>query len=326
MHVPHEVRQEFKRRFGGYVKGYRKAAERFLDSDAEVEKGTEPLDTITTTPFASQGRTPEQGIVTGNKDYTAKLETNEGTPGSQDEMDTRGAPVTLAEMARSLRVIAESSLWLANTRHNEKSDLPVSTVGKRGKRRWPSPLELVNREIKRSKRRMVGHCNALWKEDIELDDWETLMQKEIDDVYGKAASAGIRRSGDIEGAHARARDDLLIEMRDQRRWLGKFRTDLATKGISRKRLNQRARMYASGAAGLYHSIVSGTMPARKAYWRLSKNAAHCEDCEVMAANSPYPSNNIPRLPRDGTTACVSNCRCYLAYGPVSKVRVREKKK
>jgi len=324
MRVPHEVRQEFKKRLGGYAKGYREEAERFLDSDAEVEKGTEPFDTITTTPLASQGRTPKQGVVTGNKDYTAKVETNEGVSGSQDEMDTRGAPVILSEVAGALRVIAECTLWLANQRLNANSDLPVTTLGKRGKRRWPSPLELVNREIKRSKRRMVGHCNALWKEDIELDDWEMLMQKEVDDVYGKAASAGIRRAGDVEGAHARARDDLLIEMRDQRRWLAKFRTDLATKGISQKRLNQRARMYADGAAGLYHSIVSGTMPARKAYWRLAKGAAHCDDCDVMAKNSPYPSNNIPRLPRDGTTKCAANCKCYLAYGPLSRMKVRVK--
>jgi len=215
---------------------------------------------------------------------------------------------------------------LSNKRLDANSDLPVTTFGKRGKRRWPSPLELVNMEIRRSKKRMVTHCNALWKEDIELDEWEMLMQKEVDDVYGKAASAGIRRAGDIKGARDRARDDLLIEMRDQRRWLGKFRTDLATKGVSRKRLNQRAKMYASGAAGLYHSIVSSSLPTRKAYWRLAKGAAHCEDCKVMAAQSPFPSNNIPRLPRDGSTACVNNCRCYLAYGPVSKVKIQERTK
>lgn len=307
---------------------FRKQREVIVNAEAlgKLKKGTEPLDTIVTTPFESQGRTPEQGVTTPNKDYTAKTETNEGVPGSHDESDTRGAPVTLAEVARAVRVIAESTLWLASKRHDANSDLPVTTIGKRGKRRWPSPLELVNMEIRRSKKRMVGHCNALWKEDIELDDWEMLMQKEIDDVYGKAASAGIRRAGDIEGARAWARNDLLVEMRDQRRWLAKFRTALATKGISQKRLNQRARMYADGAAGLYHSIVSGTMPARKAYWRLAKGAAHCGDCEVMAANSPYPSNNIPRLPRDGTTKCAANCACYLSYGPLPKMKVVPRKK
>jgi len=284
-----------------------------------MKKGTEPLDTIVTTPFAAQGKTPEQGVTTPNKDYTAKTVTNEGVPGTHDQEDSRGAPVSLAEVAQAVRLITEGVLWLGARRLDAGSDLPTA-IGKRGKRRWPSPLELVNMEIGRAKRRMTGHCNAMWKGEIELDDWELLMKREVDDLYGRAAAAAIRRARDVEGARQRARDDLLIELRDQRRYLAGFRTDLATKGISQKRLIQRAQMYANGAAGLYHSVVSGALPVRKAYWHLALEAAHCPDCLEMAERSPFPSNNMPRLPKDGSTTCAANCKCYLTYGPIPRKR------
>jgi len=285
----------------------------------DIKKGTEPLDTIVTTPFAAQGKTPEQGVTTPNKDYTAKTVTNEGVPGTHDQEDSRGAPVSLAEVAQAVRLITEGVLWLGARRLDAGSDLPTA-IGKRGKRRWPSPLELVNMEIGRAKRRMTGHCNAMWKGEIELDDWELLMKREVDDLYGRAAAAAIRRARDVEGARQRARDDLLIELRDQRRYLAGFRTDLATKGISQKRLIQRAQMYANGAAGLYHSVVSGALPVRKAYWHLALEAAHCPDCLEMAERSPFPSNNMPRLPKDGSTTCAANCKCYLTYGPIPRKR------
>lgn len=289
-------------------------------------KATEPLDTITTTPLTVGSRTPREGVVTPpDKDYTAKTETNEGVPGTHDESDTRGAPVTLAEIARAHRLLREGTTWLDKQRHDADSDQPTA-IAKRGKRRWPSPLELVNREVRRTKKRMAGHCEDLWKDEIDLADWEHMMQKEIDDLYGRSASSAIRRTKDVEGAQQRARDDLLLEMRDQRRYLANFRNDLATKGITKKRLIQRARMYADGAAGLYHSIVAGALPSRKAYWRLAKGAKHCDDCVEMAKKSPFPSNNMPRLPRDGSTMCMANCRCYLTYGPVPKMKVVERRK
>jgi len=46
----------------------------------------------------------------------------------------------------------------------------------------------------------------------------------------------------------------------------------------------------------------------------------------MAQKSPFPSNNMPRLPRDGSTMCMANCRCYLEYGPVPKMKVVERRK
>lgn len=295
----------------------------FFDPETGVEKGTEPMDTLTPGPVNTRDRTLSGRAATPQMGMVTTMDTNEGVPGSRDDTDTRGAVVSLAD---AVTLLKEGAAWIVKMRHDPDSDLPVATIGKRGKRHWPSPLELVNREIGRTKKRIAGHCKSLWKDEIDLDDWHHMMQKEVDDLYGRSASAAVRRAKDIEGSQARARDDLLLEMRDQRRYLRKFRDELAVRGISEKRLIQRAKMYANGAGGLYHSVVSASLPIRKVYWRLMKGAKHCTDCLEMSDKSPFPSRNLPRLPRDGSTQCVANCKCYLDYGPAKKARIVRRKK
>lgn len=45
---------------------------------------------------------------------------------------------------------------------------------------------------------------------------------------------------------------------------------------------------------------------------------NCEGCLILEANSPYTLNNLPCTPKDGSTQCLSNCKCRLFIDPVSR--------
>jgi hypothetical protein len=40
-------------------------------------------------------------------------------------------------------------------------------------------------------------------------------------------------------------------------------------------------------------------------------AEHCEDCTSRAAGGPYDAHTIPWHPADGSSACLTNCKCTL---------------
>jgi len=50
----------------------------------------------------------------------------------------------------------------------------------------------------------------------------------------------------------------------------------------------------------------------KIHWIL-KEAKHCDECIRYAAGSPYTKKTLPAVPRDGTSRCLSNCRCELRF-------------
>jgi hypothetical protein len=272
----------------------------------EVEKGapTEPMDSR-----AHTGNAPEvtTGIVT----------TNQGVAGSQDVQDSRNAPITLAEIAHAEMLMRLAAMGINKARTAVDSDLPSRVyfkLDKRGKRRWPSPLERVNMEIGRTKKAMETATCALWRGEGDVDTWHAQMRAAVDDLYGKSAYASTLRLKETPDARQRARDNLMAELRHQHHYLDGFRDDLAAGKVkTEKQAIWRAKLYADGSAGLYHQTVSENLPQMKAHWKLTLGAEHCATCLEMATQSPWPANRMPRLPRDGSTICRSNCRCFLIY-------------
>jgi len=261
---------------------------------------TEPMDSR-----AHTGNAPETttGIVT----------TNQGVAGSQDVQDSRNAPITLAEIAHAEMLMRLAAMGINKMKTNAASDLP-SRLDKRGKRRWPSPLERVNQEIGRTKKAMETATRALWRGEGDVDTWHAQMRAAVDDLYGKSAYASTLRLKETPDARQRARDNLMAELRHQRHYLSRFRDDIALGHVkTEKQAVWRAKLYADGSAGLYHQTVSEGSPQMKAHWKLTLGAEHCATCLEMATQSPWPANRMPRLPRDGSTICRSNCRCFLIY-------------
>ncbi len=281
-----------------------------------VEKGapTEPMDSRAHTGNRTETTT---GIVT----------TNQGVAGSTDVQDSRNAPVTLAEIAHAEMLMRLAAMGINKAKTNAESDLP-SRLDKRGKRRWPSPLERVNQEIGRAKKAIENATRALWREEIDLDAWHSQMKAAVDDLYGKSAYASVLRLKEAPDVRARARDNLLVELRHQHHFLDRFRDDMAAGRVkTEKQAVWRARLYGEGAGGLYNQTVSENLPQMKAYWHMTPTAAHCNTCLQMAKDSPWPSHQLPRLPRDGSTDCRGNCKCFLTYRRAKpRYTIRRKKK
>ena len=83
---------------------------------------------------------------------------------------------------------------------------------------------------------------------------------------------------------------------------------------------QRAEMYGQTLGGIAtHAQVESLPDDARIDWVLGV-AEHCEDCLMLAANSPYTKWNLPTTPRAGATVCLSKCKCKLRVktGALSK--------
>ena len=72
-------------------------------------------------------------------------------------------------------------------------------------------------------------------------------------------------------------------------------------------------MYVETLDGVFHhGQVDGSPDFVKIHWVLHE-ARHCDSCIKIAAGSPYTKKTLPAVPRDGTSHCLSNCRCELRF-------------
>jgi len=112
---------------------------------------------------------------------------------------------------------------------------------------------------------------------------------------------------------------------NQYKYLDNFTTDLVTKDLTEAQIAARAQMYANSAKMEFHAAwhdanaLSDEMAAVR--WVMTP-AEHCEDCIAFANLGWQLMRDDPfggAVPGDGTTACGTNCRCHLEYGPRSRV-------
>ena len=63
------------------------------------------------------------------------------------------------------------------------------------------------------------------------------------------------------------------------------------------------------------------------FWRLHPEAQHCQDCLMLAANSPYTKENLPTQPKAGLCQCVftpaSRVETWRGMIPIADVRVND---
>ena len=76
-------------------------------------------------------------------------------------------------------------------------------------------------------------------------------------------------------------------------------------------ISRRAKMYGQTLHGSYWNAWVEKLPdSARIEWVLGK-AEHCEDCIILAANSPFTKWNLPTTPKSGATICRSHCKCKL---------------
>lgn len=111
------------------------------------------------------------------------------------------------------------------------------------------------------------------------------------------------RQGDLE--------TILAAIDEERGFLSGFSKDVKH-GTGTMDRHTRAAMYVKALDSVYmKGQVAGLPDFFRIYWRLGE-AEHCQDCLRLAANSPYMPNELPTVPREGHTECLSNCQCHLS--------------
>lgn len=133
-------------------------------------------------------------------------------------------------------------------------------------------------------------AEQLYNGDITLGAWEESMKKLIREIHSSAAAIG---KGGWDNMEPEDWGRLGPEMKKQYRWLHNFAETIAEKRdvISLKALQARAKLY-----GKVGGHAAGMMQAGRII-----------------------TEQLPWIPRDGSTECLNGCHCYWSLGVVSQL-------
>ena len=177
-----------------------------------------------------------------------------------------------------------------------------------------TPLAILRMQIAGSQGVMAHHADRLVKGNITPTEFGRCMWRETQDVYAVSAKLAIGRAKPADAAAIR--EQMRDVLREQRKYINGFVADLRKQIAEGKplggRVAQRAELYAKGARGFYNEMVLEASGAEYAIWNLSA-AQHCETCLEMAAGNPWRRADLKRVPGDGSTKCVTSCKCWLSY-------------
>jgi len=143
----------------------------------------------------------------------------------------------------------------------------------------------------------VADLNAqLLNEEITLDEWETQMGRQVKRMHLSAYLSG--RSGDWSSLTASDVQAIQDEAQRQLRYLRRWRNELAEPGkmddVSERKMNVRGGLYGASASSSFE----------RAY----------------GAERGLPPNVLPAYPGDGTTKCLTRCKCRWMIRVLSKER------
>jgi hypothetical protein len=82
-------------------------------------------------------------------------------------------------------------------------------------------------------------------------------------------------------------------------------------GEGAKALRARATLYSLKLVGTANSAYVASLEEGAVIRWVLGSAESCEVCPVYAAGGPYTRATLPAVPGDGSTPCVTQCRCHL---------------
>lgn len=106
----------------------------------------------------------------------------------------------------------------------------------------------------------------------------------------------------------------------QESFLAAFATDLANGrydprsdgGEGARARKQRFELYALRLTGTANAAWLAALPrTTEVLWVLGENEDHCSTCRYESAQLWRPVSHLTRTPGDGSTICITNCRCHL---------------
>jgi hypothetical protein len=159
---------------------------------------------------------------------------------------------------------------------------------------------------------LFGILGSYQRGEITNEVMEEMWHSEIRSAWEKAYGLGIKSVGNPFGIWEQDKTWLKGAEAEEFGYLGRFVEDIKNNEFVME-LEDRLSMYIETLDGVYfHGQVEGSPDYVRIVWHL-RDAKHCDSCIRAAAGSPYTKKNLPFVPKDGTTECLSNCRCFLTF-------------
>lgn len=164
--------------------------------------------------------------------------------------------------------------------------------------------------------RSLSQAPAGAREDA-IDTWGLRVVTVLEDAHARAAYLGRFRAGDTNPPDEDDREFARRVIRDEDGFLARFEDDLRAGRytnpdgtLKTDAIAARTKLYLNRVWGTANEAwaLATIGPIR---WEIDSTAENCEDCLRHAANSPYYWNTLPAAPRDGSTQCLTGCRCLL---------------
>lgn len=139
---------------------------------------------------------------------------------------------------------------------------------------------------------------------------------EVEGAVRRAHRGGLREWGPVTPRPEQAEASVASFASRQRRFATRFAVDVArgyTSLPGKMDVGQRIALYENALEGAFHlGAIDGSPDGYLVWWALG-SCSHCDDCPVLAHNSPYTRETLPTFPRDGMTTCRANCCCSLDF-------------
>ena len=201
---------------------------------------------------------------------------------------------------------AESSLWFQALRSEYYREKKRAT----------------DRAFKKYKRLKEKFRNEGWelienflKGELKAGQLRFRLKKLFKETYFRAYSLGMEASG-VPFVKPEKTDLSWLDgaRKHEYQYLNSFLRDIETKS-GKMDYKRRWEMYVNTLDFVYRAGKVEALPAQYVIDWIMTDAEHCESCLFLERHSPYTKWTLPCIPRDGTTRCLSNCRCYLRLRP-----------
>lgn len=160
----------------------------------------------------------------------------------------------------------------------------------------------------------IGYMNkmnvltkSLEKGQISILDFDKKSHEIIGNSFTQSYKLNLKRKmngGDIEYVGRATQEEM--------KYMRSFGRDVKNNKLKLSRV-KRVGMYSQTLDGIgWHAQVESQPDNVRIDWVLGR-AEHCDDCILLAANSPYTKFNLPTTPKVGGTVCLSNCKCKLRF-------------
>ena len=230
--------------------------------------------------------------------------------------------LSLAERANvvsALRELADRGTLNENTRGSASA---VAKVRQGFEREWFNALQRfdkVKAKVAASRASAAAKARQLDAARAALEaEWTAALRRGYEDSFrlGHAARGGTGSAGLTTMQIGQISPQVEATVQRQAQFSGQFARQYAAGELNAKGrmgVGPRSQLCAKSLhSGFNMGAVSMGKPGEKIYWRLGA-CDHCADCPAIANSGPYTRDTLPCYPGDGSTACASNCCCFLVF-------------